>query len=132
MKKLTVERILTILVIALMVLSITIPMSLAAGETKDYLDPTSVTAQTTSAAGSAQTFLWSVLGIVQVVAVSAAVIMLIILGVKYVSAAPAEKADIKQSAMIYVVGAILMFGATGIIQIIKGFAGSAISANPKP
>lgn len=122
MKKLTVEKILTIILIALIVLMATLPVCFAA----DYMDPKGVTAKTTAAAASTQTFLWSVLGIVQVVAISLAVIMLIVLGVKYVSAAPAEKADIKQSAMIYVVGAILMFGASGIIQIIKTFAGAAI------
>ena len=126
MKKLTVEKILTIILIALIVLMATLPVCFAADEGADYMDPKGVTAKTTDAAASTQTFLWSVLGIVQVVAISLAVIMLIVLGVKYVSAAPAEKADIKQSAMIYVVGAILMFGASGIIQIIKTFAGSAI------
>lgn len=126
MKKLTVEKILTIILIALIVLMATLPVCFAADKGTDYMDPEGVTAKTTDAAASTQTFLWSVLGIVQVVAISLAVIMLIVLGVKYVSAAPAEKADIKQSAMIYVVGAILMFGASGIIQIIKKFAGAAI------
>lgn len=126
MKKLTVEKILTIILIALIVLMATLPVCFAADKGTDYMDPEGVTAKTTDAAASTQTFLWSVLGIVQVVAISLAVIMLIVLGVKYVSAAPAEKADIKQSAMIYVVGAILMFGASGIIQIIKTFAGTAI------
>lgn len=126
MKKLTVEKILTIILIALIVLMATLPVCFAADKGADYMDPKGVTAKTTDAAASTQTFLWSVLGIVQVVAISLAVIMLIVLGVKYVSAAPAEKADIKQSAMIYVVGAILMFGASGIIQIIKTFAGAAI------
>ncbi len=125
MKKLTVEKILTIILIALTILMATLPVCFAA----DYMNPSSVTAKETSAATSTQNFLWSILGIVQVVAISLAVIMLIVLGVKYVSAAPAEKADIKQSAMIYVVGAILMFGASGIIQIIKTFAGSAIKAS---
>lgn len=126
MKKLTVEKILTIILIALIVLMATLPVCFAADKGTDYMDPEGVTAKTTDAAASTQTFLWSVLGIVQVVAISLAVIMLIVLGVKYVSAAPAEKADIKQSAMIYVVGAILMFGASGIIQIIKTFTGAAI------
>ena len=63
-----------------------------------------------------------VIGIVQVVAVAAAVIMLIYLGIKYISAAPSEKADIKKSAVIYVVGASLLLATTGILQLIKTFA----------
>jgi len=63
-----------------------------------------------------------IIGIVQIIATTIAVIMLIWLGVKYVSAAPSEKADIKKSSIIYVVGATLLFATTGILQLIKLFA----------
>lgn len=63
-----------------------------------------------------------IIGIVQVVAVAIAVIMLIWLAIKYISAAPSEKADIKKSALIYIVGAVLLFATTGILQVIKTFA----------
>ena len=132
MKKLTVQKILTIFFISLMILAMTMQTSFVFADngdkkgSTDLLDPSKVSGVSTDAANSSQTLLNSVLGIVQIVAVSVAVIMLIILGIKYISAAPGEKADIKQGAMIYVVGAILMFGATLIIQVIKGFAGQAI------
>ena len=79
-----------------------------------------------------------IIGIVQVIAVAAAVIMLIYLGIKYMSAAPSEKADIKKSAVIYVVGAVLLFATTGILGLIKTFAtgvtgtvgGPSIPADP--
>ena len=125
MKKLKVEKIFKIFSIAIIVLLIAMQLSVVFASV-DLLDPGQVTGASTNASKSSQTFLNSVLGIVQVVAVSVAVIMLIILGIKYISAAPGEKADIKQGAMIYVVGAILMFGATLIIQVIKGFTGQAI------
>ena len=48
--------------------------------------------------------------------------MLIVLAIKYISAAPGDKADIKKHAVIYVVGAIVLFAATGILQIIKSFS----------
>ena len=51
-----------------------------------------------------------------------AVIMLIVLAIKYISAAPSEKADIKKSATIYIVGAVLLFAASGVLAIIQGFA----------
>ena len=53
---------------------------------------------------------------------AAAVIMLIVLAIKYVSAAPSEKADIKKSAIVYVIGAVLLFAATGVLQLVKGLA----------
>lgn len=71
---------------------------------------------TTDAASSANRVLNMILGVVQVIAVGVAVIMLIVLAIKYISAAPSEKADIKKSAMTYVVGAVLLFGASGILR----------------
>ncbi len=63
-----------------------------------------------------------ILGIVQVVAVAVAVIMLVVLAIKYISASPEGKAEIKKSAMLYIVGAVLLFAATGILEILKKFA----------
>ena len=51
-----------------------------------------------------------------------AVTMLVMVAIKYMSAAPGEKADIKKHAVIYVVGAIVMFASTGILGIIQKFA----------
>ena len=51
-----------------------------------------------------------------------AIIMLIVLAIKYISAAPGDKAEIKKHAVVYVVGAVVLFAATGILQIIKKFS----------
>ena len=48
--------------------------------------------------------------------------MLIVLAIKYISAAPNDKAEIKKHAVVYVVGAVILFGATVILEIIKNFA----------
>ena len=47
------------------------------------------------------------------------VILLVILGVKWISATPDAKADIKKSAVIYVVGARLVFVTGAILQVIR-------------
>ena len=62
-----------------------------------------------------------IIGIIQIIGTAIAVVMLIWLAIKYISAAPSEKADIKKSATIYVVGAVLLFGAVGVLQIIRNF-----------
>ena len=75
--------------------------------------------------GTAQTFakiLNVILGIAQVIGVAIAVIMLIVLAIKYISAAPGDKAEIKKHAVVYIVGAVVLFAASGILQIIKSFA----------
>ena len=63
-----------------------------------------------------------IIGIMQVIGVAGGVITLILLGVKYMTLAPSERADIKKTAGIYVAGAVMMFAATGILQIIRTFA----------
>ena len=54
--------------------------------------------------------------------------MLIVLAIKYISAAPGDKAEIKKHAVVYVVGAVILFAATGILGIVKNFA-SNVSAD---
>lgn len=81
---------------------------------------------TSGDAGEAGTSIQSAMGaavvIAQIIAAGVAVIMLLVLAMKYMSAAPSEKAEIKKHAVIYVVGAIVMFAVTGILQIIKQFS----------
>ena len=62
------------------------------------------------------------LGVVQVIGIGIAAIMVIALAVKYMTSAPNEKAELKKHAIPYVVGAVIMFGAGGVIGIIRQFA----------
>lgn len=62
------------------------------------------------------------LTVIQVIGIAVAVIMLMVLGIKYMVASAADRAEIKKHAIVYVVGAIIMFGAAGIVGIIKDFA----------
>ena len=93
----------------------------AAGNTSTV---TSTARDTSGAADSINRIIGSVLTIVQVVGCGVAVIMLIVLAIKYISAAPGDKADIKKHAVVYVVGAVVLFAASGILQIVKNFAGN--------
>ncbi|MCR5187050.1 MAG: pilin [Clostridia bacterium] len=76
----------------------------------------------TGVARSAKEIIQSVLTIAQVIGVGVAVIMLIVLAIKYISAAPSDKAEIKKHMVVYVVGSILLFAASGFLEIIKRFA----------
>lgn len=91
--------------------------------TSTYPDPKSFDT-TGNDAGIAEVsgVIGSILRLVRTVAVGVAVIMLIVLAIKYISAAPSEKAEIKKSAMLYVVGAVLLFAAAGVLQVIQKFA----------
>ena len=48
--------------------------------------------------------------------------MLAAVAMKYMSSAPGDRAEIKKHAVIYVVGAIVLFGSAGILEIIQKFA----------
>lgn len=114
MKSLTMKKMLAVLMIALLVVSIS-SVCFASG----LLDPGSIQGQSSNASDSIQDISGIILGIVQVIGIAVAVIMLVVLAIKYLSAAPSEKADIKKSAFVYVIGALLLFGGVALLNIIK-------------
>ena len=71
---------------------------------------------------SATNIIGAIINIVQVIGMGVAIIMLIVMAIKYISAAPSEKAEIKKGVTIYVVGAIVLFAVTGILGLINQFA----------
>ena len=60
----------------------------------------------------------TVMTVVRIVAVSVAIIMLLVLAMKYMVSAPGDRADIKKHAVPYVIGVIILFGASGVLAII--------------
>lgn len=80
----------------------------------------------TTATGSFEKPISMIIGIFQVVAVGLGVIMMIALAVKYMTAAPSDRAEIKKHAVVYVVGAFIAFASTGLMQILKTFVEEAI------
>lgn len=77
---------------------------------------------TTGAASSVTRIIGTLINVIQIVGTGVAIIMLIVLAIKYISAAPSDKAEIKKHAVVYVVGAVVLFAATGILEIVKRFA----------
>ena len=64
----------------------------------------------------------SIIGIVQVVGSGIAVIMLMYLGIKYLISAPEGKAEIKKTAVPFVVGAVILFAAVNILAAVERVA----------
>ena len=81
-----------------------------------------------SATTSAQNVVGAALQVARIVAVGIALIMLAVLAMKYMSSAPGERAEIKKYAVVYVVGAVVLFAASAILGIIKDFAEKNIKA----
>lgn len=59
-------------------------------------------------------------GALQVVGSVLAVIILIVLGIKYMMGSPEEKAEYKKTMMPYVVGAVFIFAASQIAGVVYG------------
>ena len=66
--------------------------------------------------------------VIYVIAFAAGVIMLMFLGIKFVTASPEGKAEIKKSAVIYLVGAVLLFAAGGVLSLVRTLASNVGSA----
>jgi len=103
-------------------LAVVLIMALAGTVLADGYDMDFTVADNSGASKSISNIIGAIINMVQVVGTGVAIIMLIVLAIKYISAAPGDKADIKKHAVVYVVGAVVLFAATGILQIIKNFS----------
>lgn len=74
---------------------------------------------TTNVAGD---IIGTVINATQIIGMGVAIIMLIVLGIKYMYASPGGKAQIAKSAKYYILGAIFIFAAVGLLQIVKNFS----------
>lgn len=111
--------------IVAVLLAVAVVISLAGSVfASDGLDLTAFDSikDTSNASSSVTRIIGALINIIQIIGSGVAIIMLIVLAIKYISAAPGDKADIKKHAVVYVVGAIVLFAATGILQIIKNFS----------
>lgn len=64
----------------------------------------------------------SIIAVVRIVGVVIAVVILLILGIKYMMGSAEEKADYKKSMIPYLVGAILIFASTAIVGVVYDMA----------
>ena len=60
-----------------------------------------------------------IIGIFQLIGTLASVIVLIVIGIKYMAGSIEERAEYKKTMMPYVIGALLVFGITNILGIVS-------------
>lgn len=71
----------------------------------------------------------TIIGVIQVIAAAVAVVILVVLAIKYITSAPSEKADIKKSFIIWVVGVLILFAGSAILSIIQSMADGINNSN---
>ncbi len=104
--------------VALMILAmILVSTSVFAGDFR----PNQVT-MNTSDTGTVQSVGSRILGIVRVVGTIVAVGMLIVLGIKYMMGSAEERAEYKKTLFPYFIGAVLIFAATNLADMVYTWA----------
>ncbi len=62
------------------------------------------------------------ISVARIVCVTIAIVILLVIAMKYMISAPGDRADIKKHAIHYVIGAFILFAVTGILSILDTFA----------
>ena len=78
-----------------------------------------------SAAGDMTNLAGKIIGVIQILGIIVAVVVLLVLGIKYMVGSAEEKAEYKKTMMPYVVGALLIFAASTIVNILYNVINSA-------
>lgn len=63
----------------------------------------------------------TIIGILQVAGTGISLIVISMLGIKYILASPSEKADVKKNIMPILIGCVLLFAAVQIIAVVENF-----------
>lgn len=63
----------------------------------------------------------TIIGLLQVAGTGISIIVVTILGIKYLMASPSEKADTKKSILPIIIGCVLLFGAVNLMSALLDF-----------
>ena len=95
-----------------------------AGSIEDF-DGT-INSSATSSKNAVVEIISVVLNVTRTVGIAVAVIILIVVACKYIIASAGDKADIKKYATSYIIGALVLFGASGLVSLAKSFVDSSL------
>ena len=85
-------------------------------------DPSTLNPDVTVGGGKIENIGEKIAGALQIVGTVLAVVILVVLGIKYMMGSPEEKAEYKKTMMPYVIGAVLIFAATNIAGVVYNIA----------
>jgi len=106
----------------LSVIAVVLMLSVIATNFVYAIDPGTITGVSTTGASKITELGGKIVGIIQTVGSVAAVVVLIILGIKYMMGSTEEKAEYKKTMIPYVIGAILIFAASNIASMVYNAA----------
>ena len=110
-----VQKIVAVLMLTIMLVSMVNVISLAANITPKDIKADEVKTDSISTVGK------KLVGVFQAIGIVLSVVVLTVIGIKYLMGSAEEKADYKKSLIPYVVGAALVFTASVFAQSIYEF-----------
>lgn len=115
-----VIKIMSIVLTIVMLLAVVTPVFAAATPpfTPEGLDPDYTGEGPTKIKNVGQ----KIMGVLTTVGIVISVVILIILGIKYMMGSASEKAEYKKTMIPYLVGAVFIFGASAIANVVYQFA----------
>lgn len=72
--------------------------------------------------------LGGIIGVVRAVGMAFAAGMLLYVGIRYVMASANEKADLKKGSISYVIGAVIIFGASALLGIMQSLSSQVVGS----
>ena len=115
-------KVFTILFVILLIIVFIQNISIAAVTSSDVKIFTGADETATSGGTAITNILGMVLTVVRTVAIGISIIMITYLGIRYMSAAPTEKANIKNQLITFVIGSAFVIGAVSLFGIIRNLA----------
>lgn len=117
-----ISKILSIVMVAIIMINCFCVISSAADSVTSY-NPNGWKSHETSNIDTTDVgnFSASIINIVAIVGSAAAIVTLIILGIKYMMGSAEEKAEYKKTLLPYIIGAAMVFGASLLVGVIYNF-----------
>jgi len=113
-------------IIAVVLIMLTLLLGISTISSADSVDPGQIANGLHGTTSDAQEDITGIgnqiIGIITTVGVVVAVVILLVLGIKYMMGSASEKAEYKKTMIPYLVGAILIFGASAITQVVVNIA----------
>ena len=125
MKKMS--KIVSIILMAMMLITMTTTVMAAGEQVAADITPSTIDGSTSSVdVTNISTLGNSIVRILTTVGVVASVIVLVVLGIKYMMGSAEEKAEYKKTLIPYIIGAGLVFAASAIANLVFTFTTTAL------
>lgn len=124
MKKKTLKILTVLFIVSIMLLVFT--TIVRASDTEELLG--GIQSNTKGSTSQSQQIGGLIVGIVQTIGTIVAVVVVAVLGIKYMTGSTEEKAEYKKTMLPYLVGAIILFLGVTIVRVIYSFA-SQVNSN---